>query len=185
MNQPVPPSGLPTTESTSVDRPDSGQRTGAIGSSERSAFHDYGKMLAVGTVGLAIDFGLFNLLLQVGWNAVWANLLALVVAGLVTFKGNLSLTFAHRNVADRRQALLRFAIVTVLSVLFVEAAVALAGLLSASVVTLNLVKAGVTAIAVVARFYSYREWVFQHSMPPQVPGTQRAGNLGEDTDHQG
>lgn len=162
MNQPVPPSGLPTTESTSVDRPDSGQRTGAIGSSERSAFHDYGKMLAVGTVGLAIDFGLFNLLLQVGWNAIWANLLALVVAGLVTFKGNLTLTFAHRNIPDRRLALVRFATVTIVSVLFIEAAVALAGLMGVSVLLLNLVKAFATAIAVVVRFYAYREWVFQH-----------------------
>jgi len=133
----------------------------AVARDWRRARMDYGKMLAVGAVGLCIDFGLFNALLYLGWPAALANVGALVVAGLVTYKGNLELTFRHRRIPNRRTALARFFAVTLVSSVVIEIVVAAASGLDPSLLVLNGVKASITGLAVLVRFVLYREWVFR------------------------
>lgn len=126
-----------------------------------SPTRDYGFMLGVGAIGLTLDFTLFNVLLAAGISAAWANLVALTMASLVTFNANLRITFRHRTLPNRWLSLLKFATVTVVSVALVQVLVVIAALFTDDTLMLNGVKAAGTAVAVVVRFYLYREWVYR------------------------
>jgi putative flippase GtrA len=135
-------------------------------------------MAVVGAVSVIIDFGVFNALLSQAIAAGWANLVALVVATTAAFWGNLRWSFAHRTVADPRQALVAFFVVNLASAAVVEAGVVAAAWRTSDPAALNAVKLLLTVIATIGRFVLYRTWVYRDSatvpepspVPPPVAG---------------
>lgn len=124
-------------------------------------------MLAVGTAGFGIDFGLFNGLLAQGAPANAANLVAILLSSAFVFAVNLRWTFDHREVQLPHHSAAKFAAVQIGSLALVWAGVALVTLLTSSVLLWNIAKFLLTIGIGFGRFYLYREWVYtDHGRPP-------------------
>lgn len=131
-------------------------------------------MAVVGAVSVALDFGIFNLLLLAGAGAAIANLAAIGIATLVAFWGNLRWSFGHRSVADPGRAVAAFFAVNLVSAAAVELGVVAAAAVSSEYVVLNSVKLALTVVATVVRFIAYRSWVYRDStvtIPKPEPDT--------------
>lgn len=132
------------------------------------AIVDYSRMLAVGTGGFAIDFGLFNGLLPVGASANVANIIAMLVSSAFVFAVNLHWTFDHRDVRLPHHSAAKFVAVQLGSIVLIWLGVAGVTLLTSSVLLWNLAKFLFTIGVGVGRFYLYREWVYtDHGHLPQ------------------
>jgi putative flippase GtrA len=122
---------------------------------------EVGGFLVVGVLAVVLDFALFNALLWWQWPVWAANAVALFVSMTFAFVGNYKWTFAHREIKSLWHAYSAFAGINLAAVMFIEAVVVGAELLwQPNGLWLNLIKAGATAIATVARFFAYRRWVF-------------------------
>jgi putative flippase GtrA len=117
-------------------------------------------MAAVGAVSVIVDFAVFNALLVIGTSPGWANLVALAVATLLAFLGNLRWTFRHREIANPHRSLMLFFVVNVGSAALVQVAVMVTAYITLETTWLNVVKFGATVIATVVRFWLYRTRVF-------------------------
>ena len=117
-------------------------------------------MLAVGTGGFLIDFGLFNGLL--GWleSANLSNLIAMLVSSAFVFAVNLHWTFDHRDVRLPHHSAAKFAAVQIGSIALIWLGVAGVTALTSSVLLWNIAKFLLTIGVGVGRFYLYREWVY-------------------------
>lgn len=134
---------------------------GQPGGTRSAAIREWVGMAVVGGASVIVDFGVFNALLVVGANPAIANLTALVVATLVAFLANFRWTFAHRDVANPRKALVLFFLVNLVSAAGVQVAVMVAAAISLDVAWLNGVKLAATVLATVARFWLYRSLVYR------------------------
>ena len=122
---------------------------------------EVGGFLVVGLLAVALDFGLFNALLWLGWDVWAANAVALILSMTFAFAGNYRWTFAHRQTKSLWHAYTAFAGINALAVVFIEAVVVGAEALSQpNPLWLNIIKATATAIATVGRFFAYKKWVF-------------------------
>jgi putative flippase GtrA len=154
----------------------------ATGSRLAAAASEVGKFLAVGGVGVVVDVGVFNLL-RFSWGLgdgegvlydkpLTAKVISVVLATLVTYTGNRSWTWRHRQ---RRGYLREYVLFFVLNGIAMAIAVgtlaishyvlgltsALADNISANVVGL--------ALGTTFRFFAYRRWVFREHEPQPVP----------------
>ena len=124
-------------------------------------------MLAVGTVGFVVDFGLFNLLVALGSPPNPANLVSIVVSATLVFLVNLRWTFDHRDVQLPHHSAARFVAVHVGSLSVVAIGVAIVTAFTSSVLIWNISKFLFTIGAGFVRFYLYREWVYtNHGRKP-------------------
>ena len=133
-------------------------------------------MLAVGTAGFVIDFGLFNALLLAG---VWpnaANLAAIVVSSVTVFAVNLRWTYEHREVALPHHSAAKFAGIQIGSLTLIALGMAVVTAVTSSVLIWNIAKFLLTIGIGFGRFYLYREWVYtDHGRPPQEAEPDRSG----------
>ncbi len=126
-----------------------------------TARKEVGGFLVVGILAVAVDFGLFNALLAVGWSVWAANAVALFTSMTFAFVGNYKWTFAHREIKSLLHAYSAFAGINLAAVIFIEIIVVAAEVMwQPGALWLNIAKAGATAIATVARFFAYKKWVF-------------------------
>jgi putative flippase GtrA len=56
---------------------------------------------SVGVIGASVDFGVFNLLVQIGRSTILASLVSVALAGVTVFFGNLRVRFRHVAVASK------------------------------------------------------------------------------------
>jgi len=123
-------------------------------------------MLAVGTAGFLVDFGMFNVLLVGGLPPNAANLAAICVSSGLVFGANLGWTYQHREVALPHHSVLKFATVQVISLVIVTLGVAVTTLVTSSVLLWNVAKLLLSIGLGFGRFYAYREWVYtDHGRP--------------------
>ncbi len=126
-------------------------------------------MLAVGTMGFTVDFGLFNLLLVLGLAPNAANVAAMLTSGLLVFGANLRWTYEHRDVRLPHHSATKFLAVQVASLALIALGVAVVTAFSSSVVLWNAAKVVLTIVIGFGRFYAYREWVYSdHGRPPPI-----------------
>jgi len=126
-----------------------------------TARKEVGAFIVVGVLAVIVDFGLFNGLLWVGWSVWAANAVALLVSMTFAFVGNYKWSFAHRQIKSLLHAYSAFAGINLAAVVFIEAVVVGAEILSQpDALWLNVLKAAATALATVARFFAYKRWVF-------------------------
>jgi putative flippase GtrA len=134
------------------------------------AIADYTRMLAVGTAGFVIDFGLFNGLLALGAPPNVANLAAILVSSAVVFAVNLRWTYQHREVPLPHHSAAKFAGIQVASLTLIALGVALVTAVTSSVLVWNVAKFLLTIGIGFGRFYLYREWVYtEHGRAPAHP----------------
>lgn len=126
-----------------------------------TARKEVGGFIVVGVLAVIVDFGLFNGLLWVGWSVWAANAVALLVSMTFAFVGNYKWSFAHRQIKSLLHAYSAFAGINLAAVVFIEAVVVGAEILSQpDALWLNVLKAAATGLATVARFFAYKRWVF-------------------------
>lgn len=126
-----------------------------------TARKEVGAFIVVGVLAVIVDFGLFNGLLWVGWSVWAANAVALLVSMTFAFVGNYKWSFAHRQIKSLLHAYSAFAGINLAAVVFIEAVVVGAEILSQpDALWLNVLKAAATGLATVARFFAYKRWVF-------------------------
>lgn len=136
--------------------------TGSISLRELASF------IGVGLVALVCDVGVFNLGLVMGLRPTIASLGAFLVSASISFLGNRYFTFNDRHVPHTGKAYLLFVGINVITVGAVQIVVWLAELSALDVLWLNVVRLIAIAIVTVARFFSYRRWVF---LDPTRAGT--------------
>ncbi len=134
--------------------------------------------LLVGGTGYVVDVLTFNLLLSTppfeGWDPTVARVGAVAVAMVVTYYGNLVLTWAGSGVGDRRRQVVLFVVFNVVGLSFSVLTLWLShdvlGLTSrlADNISANVVG---LALGTMFRFWSYRRFVFAPDAPgaPDVP----------------
>ncbi|MFF2389736.1 GtrA family protein [Agromyces sp. NPDC058104] len=138
------------------------------------------RFLTVGAVSTLIEIGVFNALyLGLGWDVVWAKIVASLVALVNAYFGNREWTFRDRGGHSRAVEITLFVIVnalcTVLGAVLVWAGVAAASALlgrEAGPVAVNVVNLGSIAIVVVARFVLYHHVVFRGERARPVSGAR-------------
>lgn len=118
--------------------------------------------LGVGLIGAVVDFGLFNFLLTLSWQPIWASVLSVTVAGIVVFLGNLFISFRHVSVSSKLVAAGKFFLLALATIATNNLLVSLwlNGLDAPSLADMNLIKAAVVAALVVLRFAIMKFFIY-------------------------
>lgn len=129
-----------------------------------SVGREIGAFAAVGVLNVALNVGLFDLLVRwAGSPVLTASVAATVVTTVISYFLNRVWTFSHRNPTAVKFGLLSFAGINLVAIVL-ETAVLAAGLAllpaAGSVVRILLKVLGVCA-GTVLRFVGYRAWVFR------------------------
>lgn len=142
--------------------------------SVQSLAREISKFGAVGLVGTAVDFSVFNLLRFFGSNGegvlfdqpLTAKVVSVVLATMVTFTGNLLWTYRHRQ-GTRQNIASSYILFFVFNAIGLSFALAclwvshyLLGLTSALAdnISANVIGLG---LGTIFRFWAYRKWVFR------------------------
>jgi len=117
---------------------------------------------SVGVIGASVDFGVFNLLVQIGWSTILASLVSVALAGVTVFFGNLRVSFRHVAVASKASAARKFLGLTVLTVVLNSGLVSLglAIFVQADLLEANLIKVCVVGVLAVGRFLALKFLIF-------------------------
>jgi putative flippase GtrA len=130
----------------------------------RSRRTEFQAFLLVGGAATLIEFMVFNIL-AFGFSTpiLVSNALALLSAGALSFVGNYLVTFKESRVVLSAQLVLKFAAVTGLTILAhqVSLALFLRATLDPSWLELNVAKAAIIIVLLVARFIALRTLVFR------------------------
>ncbi|MFF2274754.1 GtrA family protein [Agromyces sp. NPDC058126] len=127
------------------------------------------RFLTVGALSTLIEIGVFNALyLGLGWDLVWAKIIASLVALVNAYFGNREWTFRDRGGHSRAVEITLFVIVnalcTALGAALVWAGVAVASAAlgrEAGPIAVNIVNLASIAVVVLARFLLYHFVVFR------------------------
>ncbi|MDR0483202.1 MAG: GtrA family protein [Cellulomonadaceae bacterium] len=120
---------------------------------------------AVGGVAFVVNFGVFNLARALGLSPLWANVVAVVVATLVSWLGNRFWTFSERKTQAPRREVIGFFVVNIVGLLIENAMLGIThyGLGFTALWMDNLSKFVGTGIGTIFRYVAYRRWVFTGS----------------------
>jgi putative flippase GtrA len=148
----------------------------------------FGRFLAVGALGTALDFTLLAALKATGWPTLLANSLSFSAGVLNNYLGNRCWTFADRKHGPWERQLAQFALVGLIGLALNNAIVlSLEGVLSQALAlalpAYLAAKVLATAAVVFWNYTAHRFWTFGQPMaskppkvdPPETPPRRRRG----------